>query len=193
LADARYVLNLGFSRRLDDPAMHTAGYALAFLKGDANAMEHEMEWAVGKAGGEDAMLALQADTEAYAGHLQKARELSRQAVQAAQAANLAEPAAIWQGTAALRDAVYGKTQEAHAEAEKVMDIAPNSRDARTLAILVFARTGDLRRAKAMLVGSVGNSGASPRQGGGRFHKRGAQLLPAVLRSLEDSGGGPSDP
>jgi len=150
LADARYVLNLGFSRRLDDPAMHTAGYALAFLKGDANAMEHEMEWAVGKAGGEDAMLALQADTEAYAGHLQKARELSRQAVQAAQAANLAEPAAIWQGTAALRDAVYGKTQEAHAEAEKVMDIAPNSRDARTLAILVFARTGDLRRAKAML-------------------------------------------
>jgi len=151
LEDARYLLNLGFSRRLDDPAMHTAGYALAFLKGDANAMEHEMEWAVGKAGGEDAMLALQADTEAYAGHLQKAREApSRRAVQAAQAANLAEPAAIWQGPAALRDAVYGKTQEARAGTEKVMGIAPNSRDARTLAILVFARTGDLRRAKSML-------------------------------------------
>jgi len=109
-----------------------------------------MEWAVGKAGGEDAMLALQADTEAYAGRLQKARELSRRAVQAAQAANLAEPAAIWQGISALRDAVFGKTQEARAGADKVLTIAPNSRDAQTLTILVLARIGDLRRAQSML-------------------------------------------
>jgi tetratricopeptide (TPR) repeat protein len=150
LEDARYILNLGFSRKLDDPAMHTAGYALAFLKGDASAMQHELEWSVGKAGGEDAMLALEADTEAYAGHLQKARELSSRAVHAAQAANLAEPAAIWQGLAALRDAVFGETQEARAEAEKVLNIAPNSRDAQTLASLVLTRTGDLRRAQSML-------------------------------------------
>ena len=150
LEEARYIINLGFSRRLDDPAMHTSLYALAFLRGDANAMRHEMDWSVGKAGGEDAMLALQADTEAYTGHLQKARELSRRAVQAAQAANLAEPAAIWQGIAALREAIYGKMQEARAEADKVPDIAPNSRDAQTLAILVFARTGDLRKAQSMV-------------------------------------------
>jgi len=150
LEEARYIINLGFSRKLDDPAMHTSLYALAFLRGDANAMRREMEWSVGKAGGEDAMLALQADTEAYTGHLQKARELSRQAVQAAQAANLAEPAAIWQGIAALREAIYGKVQEARAEADKVPDIAPNSRDAQTLAILVFARAGDLRKAHSMV-------------------------------------------
>src|SRR5207253_533341 len=84
--------------------MHTSLYALAFLRGDSNAMRQEVEWSVGKAGAEDAMLALQADTEAYAGHLQKARELSRHAVQAAQAANLAEPAAIWQGISAFREA-----------------------------------------------------------------------------------------
>jgi tetratricopeptide (TPR) repeat protein len=150
LEDARYIINLGFSRKLDDPAMHTSLYALAFLRGDAGAMRHEMEWSVGKAGGEDAMLALEADTEAYAGHLQKARELSRRAVQAAQAANLAEPAAIWQGIAALREAVYGKIEEARAEADKVLDLAPNSRDAQTLAILVFARTGDSRKARSMV-------------------------------------------
>lgn len=150
LEEARYIINLGFSRKLDDPAMHTSLYALAFLRGDAGAMRQEMEWSVGKAGGEDAMLALEADTEAYAGHLQKARELSRHAVQAAQAANLAEPAAIWQGIAALREAVYGKIDEARAEADKVLDIAPNNRDAQTLAILVFARTGDLRKARSMV-------------------------------------------
>src|SRR5262249_6534723 len=115
-----------------------------------NAMQRELEWSVGKPGGEDAMLALQADTEAYAGHLQKARELSRRAVESAQAANLAEPAAIWQGISALRDAVYGKTQEARVGADKVLTIAPNSRDAQTLTILVLARIGDVRRAQSML-------------------------------------------
>jgi tetratricopeptide (TPR) repeat protein len=150
LKEASYVLNLAFSRKLEDSAIHTDLYALAFLQGDTNAMQREMEWSVGKAGGEDAMLALQADTEAYAGHLRKARELSGRAVQAAQAANLAEPAAIWQGLSALRDAVYGKTQEARAGADKVLTIAPNSRDAQTLAILVLARIGDQRRAQSML-------------------------------------------
>lgn len=150
LEDARYIINLGFSRKLDDPAMHASLYALGFLRGDAGAMRHEMEWSAGKAGGEDAMLALEADTEAYTGHLQKARDLSRRAVQAAQAANLAEPAAIWQGLAALREAIYGKIEEARAEADQVLDLAPNSRDAETLAILVFARTGDLRKARSLV-------------------------------------------
>ncbi len=150
LEEAARVLKLGFSRQLDDPAMHAALYALAFLRSDDNGMQHEMEWSVGKAGGEDAMLALQADTEAYAGHLQKARELSRRAVQVAQAANLAEPAAIWEGLSALRDAAYGKMQEARTGADKVLDLAPNSRDAQTLAILVLARSGDVSRTKSML-------------------------------------------
>ena len=150
LKEARYILNLAFSRKLEDPAIHTDVYALAFLQGDTNAMQREMEWSVGQAGGEDAMLALQADTEAYGGHLQKARELSGRAVQAAQGASLGEPAAIWQGISALRDAVYGKTQDARAGADKVLTIAPNSRDAQTLAILVLARIGEQRRAQSML-------------------------------------------
>jgi eukaryotic-like serine/threonine-protein kinase len=150
LKEARFVLNLASSRKLEDAAIHTDVYALAFLQGDTNAMQREMEWSVGKAGGEDAMLALQADTEAYEGHLQMARELSGRAVQAAQGANLAEPAAIWQGISALRDAVYGKTKEARAGADKVLTIAPNSRDAQTLAILVLARIGELRRAQSLL-------------------------------------------
>lgn len=150
LKEARYILNLAASRKLEDSAIHADVYALAFLQGDTSVMQREMDWSAGKAGGEDAMLALQADTEAYGGHLQKARELSRRAVDAAQAANLAEPAAIWQGISALRDAVYGKTQEARAGANKVLTIAPNSRDAQTLAILVLARIGDQRRAQSML-------------------------------------------
>ena len=150
LEEAQNILNQAFARKLDDPSMHADLYALAFLRGDAAGMEREVVWSAGKPGGEDTMLALQADTEAYAGHVKKARELSRRAVEVAQSAQLAEPAAIWEGIAALREAVYGNLEEARKGAEMVLEIAPNSRDAQILAILVMTRTGDVRRAQTML-------------------------------------------
>jgi tetratricopeptide (TPR) repeat protein len=150
LEEAQDILKLAFARKLDDPSMHADLYALAFLRGEPEGMEKEMSWSAGKPSGEDTMLALQADTEAYAGHVQKARELSRRAVEVAQSSQLSEPAAIWLGTAALREAAYGNTEEARKDAEKVLEIAPNSRDAQILAILVLARIGDWRRAQAML-------------------------------------------
>ena len=150
LEEAQNILNQAFARKLDDPSMHADLYALAFLRSEPSGMEREMAWSAGKPGGEDTMLALQADTEAYAGHLKKARELSRRAVEAAQNAQLNEPAAIWQGMAALREAAYGNVEEARKGADKVLDLAPKSRDAQILAILVLTRVGDLRRAQTML-------------------------------------------
>lgn len=150
LEEAQNVINQAFARKLDDAAMHSDLYALAFLQNDGVAMQREMDWSVGKPGGEDDMLALQADTEAYVGHVKKARELSRRAVEAAQSAQLAEPAAIWQGIAALREAAFGNMQEARTGADRVLEIAPNSRDAQTLASLVLARAGDARRAQSMM-------------------------------------------
>ncbi len=150
LEEAQNILSMAFARKLDDPSMHANLYALAFLRGDAYAMEREMTWSVGKPGGEDTMLALQADTEAYEGKLKKARELSLRAVAAAQGAQLSEPAAIWQGLSALREAFYGDQEEASKAAERALKLAPNSRDAQILAVLVFARVGDPRRAHTML-------------------------------------------
>ena len=150
LEEAQGILNQAFARKLDDPSMHADLYALAFLRGEPAGMEREMAWSAGKPGGEDTMLAQQADTEAYAGHVRKARELSRRAVEVAQNSQLTEPAAIWQGIAALREAVYGNLEEARKGADKVVEIAPNSRDAQILAVLVLARVGDARRAQTML-------------------------------------------
>ncbi|MFI5057639.1 MAG: tetratricopeptide repeat protein [Candidatus Acidiferrales bacterium] len=150
LDQAQAVLNEAISRKLDDPAMHADIYALAFLRSDSPAMEREVAWTVGKPGGEDALLALQADTEAYSGHLKKARELSRRAVESAMQAQLAEPAAIWEGLAALREAVFGYPDDAKKGATEVLKIAPESRDAQVLAALVFARANDARRAQAIV-------------------------------------------
>jgi tetratricopeptide (TPR) repeat protein len=150
LEEAQNILDQAFARKLDDPSMHADLYALAFLRGEPAGMERQMVWSAGKPGGEDTMLALQADTEAYAGHVQKAREFSHRAVEVAENSQLTEPAAIWQGIAALREAVYGNVEEARKGAGKVLEIAPNSRDAQILAILVLARVGDVRRAHSLL-------------------------------------------
>lgn len=150
LDEAQAVLNQAFVRKLDDPSMHADLYALAFLRGDSAGMQRQMDWSAGKPGGEDDMLALQADTEAYAGHVLKARELSRRAVEAAQNAQLMEPAAIWQGIAALREAAYGNLEEARRGAEKALEMAPNSRDAQLLATMVFTQVGDARRAQGLV-------------------------------------------
>ena len=150
LEEAQNIVELAFARKLDDPSMHAELYALAFLRGEPAAMEREMTWSDGKSGGEDTLLALQADTEAYVGHVQKARALSRRAVEVAENSQLSEPAAIWQGIAALREAVYGNFEEARKGADKVLELAPQSRDAQVLAILVLTRLGDVRRVQTML-------------------------------------------
>jgi tetratricopeptide (TPR) repeat protein len=150
LDEAQTVLNQAFARKLEDPAMHADLYSLAFLRGDSAGMEREIAWSTGKPGGEDDLLALEADTEAYAGHVKKAREISRRAVESAQNSQFTEPAAIWQGIAALREAYFGNPAVARSGAEKVLEIAPASRDAQILAALVFARVGESRRAQSLV-------------------------------------------
>ena len=57
-------------------------------------------------------LSLASDTEAYGGHLRKARELTKRAVASAVRADSKETGAIWQAIAAQREAVYGNAAEA---------------------------------------------------------------------------------
>jgi len=150
LEEAEALLKEAFAKKLEDPSLHANMYALAFLRNNAAAMQRELSATTGQASGEDTMLALQADTEAFSGRLKKARALSRQAVESAQRAELAEPAAIWEGLAALREAAFGNKEEARNGAEKVLGIAPESRDAQTLAALILARAGETQHAQAIV-------------------------------------------
>src|SRR4029077_20285507 len=84
------------------------------------------------------------------GRLKKARELSRRAVESAQKSELAEPAAIWAGLAAVREAAFGNKEEARKGAGEALRIAPASRDAQTLAALVLARAGATQRTRAIV-------------------------------------------
>jgi eukaryotic-like serine/threonine-protein kinase len=150
LDEAEENLKEASAKGLSDPSLDANRYAVAFLRGNTAAMEAERHAVAGTHEGADTMLALAADTEAYSGHLKNARELSRRAVEAARNAELAEPAAIWQGLAALREASFGNREEARRGAEESLRFAPNSRDVQTLAAFVFARAGEQRRAQTLV-------------------------------------------
>jgi serine/threonine protein kinase/tetratricopeptide (TPR) repeat protein len=157
--------NLGFNyialNRLDDAktvldnaAVCKGGcvglhYYLAFLRNDTAEMKRQLDQVMGKPGYEDGFLSTQADTEAYHGHLLKAREFSRRAVESAWSADFKESAANWQANAALREAEFGNTKLARHDAMKAMALA-SSRDALILAAAALARTGDARQTKRLV-------------------------------------------
>jgi len=129
--------------------LHLAIYQLAFLKGDAAEMERQVSWAAGKPGTEDVLLSFQSDTEAYYGHLTKARDFSRRAVDAAVRNSSKETAAIWQVTAALREAELGDLAIAKQDVAVALALSPG-RDVKMLAALALARSGESVRAKTIV-------------------------------------------
>ena len=63
-------------------------------------MAEQQQWFAGNPDYENQGLALASDTEAYGGHVAKARELTKRAVDSAVRADSKENGAIWQAIAA---------------------------------------------------------------------------------------------
>ena len=149
-AEAEKVIQEAFSRKLNDPSLHSNLYAVAFAQGDSTVMQRELQWAEGKTNGEDSLLAAQSDTEAYFGRLQKARVYSRRAVESAKKAELPESAGVWEVEAGMREAMFGYPEEARKHAEAALQLVPDSKDVRALAALVYARLGEDRKAQKIM-------------------------------------------
>ena len=124
-------------------------YALAFLAGDNAEMEREVAWAAGRPGEEDQMLSNHADTQAYYGRMEKARDLSRRAVDSAVRADSKEAGATWLTFQGLREAEVGNGAAAQQAATRGLALAPG-RYVKVLAALALARGGDAAKAKTLL-------------------------------------------
>src|ERR1035437_528040 len=120
--ETRQIIHEAQARKLDDMVMHNALYALAFLGTDSAAMAEQQQWLAGKPDYENWGLALVSDTEAYGGHLRKARELTKRAVESAIRADSKESGAIWQSIAAQREAAYGNSTEARQSAAEALKL-----------------------------------------------------------------------
>jgi tetratricopeptide (TPR) repeat protein len=146
--ETRQTIREAQARKLDDFVLHSALYALAFLGADAAAMTEQQQWFAGKPE-ENLGLALASDTEAYGGHVGKARELTRRAVDSAIRADSKENGAIWQANAAVQQAAYGNAAEARQSAAEALKLAPASQGVEVEAALVFAMAGDTARAESL--------------------------------------------
>ncbi|HEX3321714.1 MAG TPA: serine/threonine-protein kinase [Terriglobales bacterium] len=132
----------------DQPSLHINRYILAFLEGDEAEMQKQQRWAEGKEGIGDAARAADADTQAYAGRIKKARALSLEATEIARHEEQPEAAAAWLIFAALRDAEVGNTEEAESLIRRTSGYRKN-RDTQALEALTLARTGKVPEARAM--------------------------------------------
>jgi DNA-binding winged helix-turn-helix (wHTH) protein/Flp pilus assembly protein TadD len=112
LAEARASAREAMANNPDAPALRINLYRLAFLQSDTTGMEQQVASAIGVHGLEDVLLWNQAATEAYFGHLNKARTLYRQAVGSATRAEEREAAAGYEAAAALTAALFGNGEEA---------------------------------------------------------------------------------
>jgi len=148
LGEAKGTYQLAMSRKLDRFDLHSNRYGVAFLEGDVEEMQRQVDWATGRSDAEGRFLSAQSDTEAFSGHLGRARELSRRAVDSARRAGKGEAAAEWEMNAALREVEFGNAVQARSATAAALALA-STRDVQTLAALALARAGEPDRARKM--------------------------------------------
>ena len=149
--EVQQTIQQAHSRKLDDFILHSALYALAFLRTDSPAMAEQQQWFAGKPE-ENAGLSLASDTEAYAGHLRKARQMTQQSVDSAIQADSKENGAIWLENAALREAAFGNLTEAKRAGKEGLKLVPTSPGVQVEAALAYAMAGDLSQAESLAQG-----------------------------------------
>jgi serine/threonine protein kinase/tetratricopeptide (TPR) repeat protein len=148
--EARQTIEQLHAQKKDHDVLHNALYAMAFLGGDSLAMAEQQQWLAGQPEYEGEGFALASDTEAYAGHLRKARELTTRSVDSAIRADSKEGGAIWQAIAAQREAAFGNPAEAKQAAAEALKLVPTSQGVEDESALAFAMAADTVRADSLV-------------------------------------------
>jgi hypothetical protein len=138
--NARATAEEANQKKLESIDLHAHLYHLAFLQKDEGEMARQVAWSVGKEGVEDVLLSYQADTAAFSGQIEKARELSRRAVASAEQAGEKETAGGYQAEAAIREALFGNMAEGRKLATESVGLS-TSRDVEARAAFALALAG----------------------------------------------------
>jgi len=148
LSAARSTIEEARTRNLDSPYLDLYSYQLAFVQHDATKMAEEVGRVAGKPGVEDMLLAAEADTAAYNGHLLQARDLSSEAIASAKRTAETETAASYEASAALREATFGNPDAAQKHMKAALSVS-KGRDVQYASILALAFAGGLEHAQHM--------------------------------------------
>jgi serine/threonine protein kinase/tetratricopeptide (TPR) repeat protein len=148
LAESKAVYDRAIARKLEVPEIHISRYMVAFLEADSAEMQRQVAWATDQPSGEDQLLSMQSDTEAYLGHFRRAQNLSEAAFQSAQKNGLRETAAYWRLNAVLRRTEVGEYADAGDVVASALSTTSNS-NLLSVVAMVLARAGENDRGKAI--------------------------------------------
>ena len=151
--ETRRIILEAQSRKVDDDeTFHTVLYALAFLRSAPSEMAEQQQWSVGK-DYEDRMLSLASDTEAYTGHLDRARVLTRRAVESALRMRKKKEGsvygAVYLAFAAQHEAVYGNVAKARQTVAEALKLDAKYSGVENEAALALAKAGETARAESL--------------------------------------------
>jgi eukaryotic-like serine/threonine-protein kinase len=146
--EARDVLQQAQQRKLDDELLWINLYSIAFNKRDAEEMHRLVRSAPVRPGLTDTLLGLQAGTEAFYGHLKKARDLTTRAREFAHQNDDNETAAGYVLSAATWEIETGDRNKAVLGVTEALATA-DARSVQPGAALVLARAGQAPRAQAI--------------------------------------------
>jgi len=147
--EARQNLHEAQTRKLDDNRLHGELYRLAFLEGDSAGMAEQQQWFADKPEYENEGLQNASNAEEYVGHLGKARELTKRAVDSAVRTENKGSGALYEAAAAQREAAYGYAAEARQLAAEALTLAPGNQGAEEQAAQAFAMAGDTTRTESL--------------------------------------------
>ena len=149
LKESRQILAEGQQKNFDGFTIRGDLYTLAFLSGDTADMERQVAWGAGRPGEEDQLLSIHADTQAYYGRLEKARDLARRAADSAVRSDAKETGAQWIAFQGLREAEVGNAAAARQSITRALTLAPG-RDVKVISAVALARTGETSQSRTLL-------------------------------------------
>jgi len=147
LEEARVMVQEAQTKKVDSSFLQTLLYRLDFLQNDRVGMERQLAWAAGRAGLEDALLNMEAHTQAYCGKMGKARELFRRVANSAQRNEQKETAAGYEAAVARIEADYGNSERSRQYVVAAL-ASIQARDVPEAAV-ALARAGDSAQVDTM--------------------------------------------
>lgn len=135
-------------RKLKNPMLDIALYQIAFLQHVTAGMAQQVAKNNGLAGFKNQFLYMEADTAAYSGHLREARQLTRGAIDSAEASGVKDALSIYSATSAMRESWFGNEDEARRRATLAVR-GSSLRDVLYLAALAFTYAGEVGRAQTL--------------------------------------------
>ncbi|HET9531493.1 MAG TPA: tetratricopeptide repeat protein, partial [Blastocatellia bacterium] len=147
-AEAREVIERAMGQNLDSIYFRGSLYQLAFVNGDAAAMQQQLDWASGKPD-EHVAIDWQTQTAAFTGQWRRSQDFSRRAVELATRSDAKEVAAQYVVEAALRGAVFEQCPQIKGTTSQSLALERNTLSL-TRGAMALALCGEAGQAQSLI-------------------------------------------